>query len=101
MADDVLLDVEAQVALVDVVDQRRRHRQQLGGEVAHLLGDLERGDALADQRLVDEEVEEPDLGLGDVADRVRVDADELEEGDEREAGGEDRPCARTASASCS
>ena len=43
---------------------------------------------LADQRLVDVEVEEPDLGVGDLADRLGVDADELQEGDEREPGRE-------------
>ena len=42
-------------------------------------------DALADQRLVDVEVEEPHLGLGDLADRLRVDADELQQRDQREA----------------
>ena len=46
----------------------------------------ERVDALADQRLVDVEVEEPHLRLGDLADRLRVDPDELQQRDEREPG---------------
>ena len=43
------------------------------------------GDAVAHQRLVDVEVEEPHLGVGDLRHRLAVDADELQEGDEREA----------------
>ena len=50
-----------------------------------LLGHLERGHAVRDQRLVDVEVEEADLGVGDPAQTLRVDANQLEEGDEREA----------------
>ena len=48
----------------------------------------ERVDALADQRLVDVEVEEAHLRLGDLADRLRVDPDQLQQRDEREAGPE-------------
>ena len=44
------------------------------------------GDAVAHQRLVDVEVEEPHLGVGDLRQRLAVDAHELQEGDEREAG---------------
>ena len=55
------------------------------GQALHLLGDLEPVDAVADQRLVDEEVEELDLGVGDLRERLAVDAHELQEGDEREA----------------
>ena len=44
------------------------------------------GHAVADQRLVDVEVEQADLGVGDRGQRLAVDAHELEEGDEREAG---------------
>ena len=96
VADDVLLDVEAQVALVDVLHQRRGQRQQVARQALHLLRHLERVDPLADQRLVDVEVEEPHLGLGDLADRLRVDADELQQGDEREAGLEHlAPCPRS------
>ncbi len=90
VADDVLLGVEAQVAVVDVVHERPGLREEVAREALHLLGHLERVDALGDQRLVDEEVEQAHLGLGDLADRLRVDADELEQGDEREAGVEDR-----------
>ena len=38
---------------------------------------------------MDVEVEEADLGVGDPAQALDVDAQQLEEGDEREAGGED------------
>ena len=86
VADDVLLDVEAQVALVDVLHERRRQRQQLARQPLHLPRHLERVDALADQRLVHVEVKEADLGLGDLADRLGVDADELQQRDERKAG---------------
>ena len=54
--------------------------------VAHLLGDLQRRDLVLHERLVDVEVEEPDLGVGDAADRLGVDPDQLEEGDQRESG---------------
>ena len=86
VADDVLLDVEAQVAVVHVLHQRAGDGEQVGRQVAHLLGDLERRHLLLHQRLVDVEVEEADLGVGDPADRLGVDADQLQEGDEREAG---------------
>ena len=89
VADHVLLDEEAQVAVVQVLGQRRRQRQDVGGEVAHLLGHLQLRDGVADQRFVDVEVEEADLGVGDPPHRLHVDADQLQEGDEREAGGED------------
>ena len=102
VADDVLLDVEAQVALVDVLHQRRGQRQQVAGQALHLLRHLERVDPLADQRLVDVEVEQPHLGLGDLADRLRVDADQLQQ--RRRAGSRRRarrPCCSIASTSCS
>ena len=54
-------------------------------QARHLLGHLEARHAVADQRLVDVEVEELDLGVGDLRQRLAVDAHELEEGDEREA----------------
>ncbi len=41
VADHVLLDEEAQVAVVQVLGQRRRQRQDVGGEVAHLLRHLQ------------------------------------------------------------
>ena len=43
------------------------------------------GDAVAHQRLVHVEVEEPHLGVGDLRERLAVHAHELQEGDEREA----------------
>ena len=58
------------------------------GEPLHLLGHLEPGDAVAHQRLVHVEVEQAHLGVGDLGQRLAVDAHELQEGDEREAGGE-------------
>ena len=88
VADHVLLDVVAQVAVVEVLGERRRQRHDFGGEVAHRLRHLQLGDAVADQRLVHVEVEEADLGLGDPPHRLHVDADQLQEGDQREAGGE-------------
>ena len=60
------------------------------GEARHLLGDLQARRAVADHRLVDEEVEELDLGVGDLRQRLAVDAHELQEGDEREPGVEHR-----------
>ena len=86
VADDVLLDEVLQPALVDVVHDRRREREQLRGQSFHLLGDLEALDPVADQRLVDVQVEELDLRVGDPRQRLPVDADELQEGHEREAG---------------
>ena len=65
-----------------------RERQQLAREPLHLLGHLQPGDAVAHQRLVHVEVEQAHLGVGDLGERLAVDADELQEGDEREAGGE-------------
>ena len=65
-------------------------RQQLAREVRHLLGDVEHRRAVADHRLVDVEVEEPDLGVGDLRQRLAVDAHELQEGDERQPGVEHR-----------
>ena len=88
VADHVLLDEEAQVAVVQVLGQRRRQRQDVGGEVAHLRRHLQLGDGVADQRFVHVEVEEADLGVGDPPHRLHVDADQLQEGDQREAGGE-------------
>ena len=74
---------------MEVFGQRRRQRQDVGGEVAHLLRHLQLGDAVADHRFVDVEVEEADLGVGDAADRLHVDPHQLQEGDQRQAGGED------------
>ena len=70
---------------MDVVHDRRGERQQLARQPLHLLGHLEVRHPVLDQRLVDVEVEEADLGVGDPRQRLAVDAHELEEGDEREA----------------
>ena len=74
---------------MEVLGQRRRQRQDVAGQLAHLLRHLQLGHGVADQRFVDVEVEEADLGVGDPPHRLDVDADQLQEGDEREAGGED------------
>jgi hypothetical protein len=84
--DHVLLDEVLEVALVDVVHDRRRERQQVTREVFHLLGHLQAGHAVAHERLVDVEVEEARLGVGDLGERLPVHARELEERDQREAG---------------
>ena len=60
------------------------------GQPFHLLGDLEPGNAVAHQRLVDVEVEQLHLGVGDLRQRLAVHADELQERHEREAGVEYR-----------
>ena len=71
---------------MDVVHDRRGERQQLARQALHLLGHLDVRHAVVDQRLVHVEVEEAHLGVGDPRERLAVDAHELEEGDEREAG---------------
>ena len=59
-----------------------RARSSISSAISHA------GHAVAHQRLVDVEVEEPHLGVGDLRERLAVDAHELQEGDEREAGRE-------------
>ena len=86
VADHVLVEEVLQEALVDAIHDRRGEREQVAREPLHLLRHLEVVDALVDQRLVDVEVEELDLGVRDPRQRLPVDAHELEEGDEREAG---------------
>ena len=76
---DVLLDEVRQEALVHVVHDRRGERQQLAGELLHLLGHLQPGHAVAHQRLVHVEVEEAHLGVGHLRERLPVDAHELQE----------------------
>jgi hypothetical protein len=71
---------------MQAVHHRRRERQQVGGERLHLLRHLEPRHAVAHQRLVHVQVEQLDLGVGDLRERLAVDADQLEERDEREAG---------------
>jgi hypothetical protein len=89
VADDVLLDEITQVALVQVLRQRRRQRQDVGRQLPHLLRHFQLRHGVADQRFVDVEVKEAHLGVGDPPHRLRVDAHQLQEGDERKAGGED------------
>ena len=86
VADHVLVEEVLEEALVDAVHDRRGEREQVAREALHLLRHLEVVDALVDQRLVDVEVEELHLGVGDPRQRLPVHAHELEEGDEREAG---------------
>ena len=90
-ADDVLLEEVAQAAAGGRSSMiGAAQRQQLGREVRELLGDVQHGRAVADHRLVDVEVEELDLGVGDLRQRLPVDAHELQEGDERQPGVEHR-----------
>ena len=90
VADHVLLHVVLQEALVHEVHQRRRHRQQVASQVLHLLGHLDARDALAHQRLVHVQVEQPHLGVGDLAQRLAVHPRQLQECHQREAGGQHR-----------
>ena len=89
VADHVLLEEEAQVAGVQVLGERCRQRQDVGCQPSHLLGHLQLRHRVADHRLVDVEVEQPHLGVGDAANGLHVDTDQLQEGDEGEAGGKD------------
>ena len=84
--DDVLLEEVVQQPLVHGVHDRPGQRQQLGREVRELLGDVQHGRAVADHRLVDVEVEELDLGVGDLRERLPVHAHELQERDQRQPG---------------
>ena len=59
------------------------------GELLHLLAHLPSRDAVAHERLVHVEVEEADLGVGHLRERLAVDAHELQQRDEREAGAQD------------
>ena len=90
VADDVLLDRPREEALVHRVHDRRGEREHLAGEALHLLGHLQARDAVAHERLVHVQVKEPHLRVGDLGNRLAVDAHELEQRDQREAGGEDR-----------
>ena len=68
--------------------QRRAQGEQLVCQLAELLRHLGRGHAVTDQRLVYVEDEQPRLGVGDLAQRLAVDVEHLEEGDHRKAGHE-------------
>ena len=59
-------------------------------ELLHLLAHLPARDALAHERLVHVEVEEAHLGVGHLRERLPVDAHELQQRDEREAGAQHR-----------
>jgi hypothetical protein len=69
---------------VHVVHQRRGERQQVAREPLHLLRHLQPRHVLAHQRLVDVQVEQPHLGVGDLRERLAVHATELQEGNEGE-----------------
>ena len=87
VADDVLLDEVLEVALVDLVHDRRGQRQQLAGSATPSARPISTPVAPdAHQRLVDVEVKQPHLGVGDLRDRLAVDAHELEQGDQRKPG---------------
>jgi hypothetical protein len=90
VADHVLGHVVLEEAPVHVVHQRRGDRQQVARQPFHLLGHLEARHALAHERLVDIEVEQAHLGVGDLGQGLPVDAAQLQERDEREARREDR-----------
>ena len=57
----------------------------LAREALHLLGDLDARHARAHQRLVHVEVDQAHLGVGDLRDRLPVDAHQLQERRQREA----------------
>ena len=57
-----------------------RTRSSISSAISHA------GHAVAHQRLVDVEVEEPHLGVGDLRERLAVDAQRAAEGDAREPG---------------
>ena len=84
--DDVLLDEVRQEALVHAVHDRRGQRQHLARELLHLLAHARPRDALAHERLVDVEMEEAHLGVGHLRERLPVDAHELQQRHQREAG---------------
>ena len=67
-------------AVVDVAEQRHHERDQLADHPFHLLADLRAGDTGSHQGLVDVQVHEPHLGVGDLPDRLRVHAGQLQEG---------------------
>jgi hypothetical protein len=90
VADDVLLDEVGEEAAVHVVHDRRGEREQRPRQCLELLGDLEAGDAVAQQGLVDVEVDEAHLGVGHLRERLTVDARELLERLERQPRVEDR-----------
>ncbi len=77
--DHVLLDEVAEQPVVHVAQQRHDERDQLARQPLHLLGDLHVGHALAHQRLVHVQVDQPHLGFGDLRDRLPVHARELQE----------------------
>ena len=68
--------------------------EAIGKEIArqplHLLGHLQAGHALAHERLVNVEMKEAHLGVGDLGERLAVDPAQLQEGDERKARAQDR-----------
>jgi len=72
---------------VDVLHDRRGQRQQLAGQALHLLGHLQAGNPVAHQQLVDVQVEQAHLGVGQLGQRLAVDPHELQEGHQRESGG--------------
>ncbi len=79
VADHVLLDELREQTAVEVVHERRREREDLAREPLHLLGDLHARDARAHQRLVHVQVDQAHLGVGDLGDRLPVDAHQLQE----------------------
>ncbi len=85
MTDDVLLDEVLQVALVDLVEHRRSEREHVTRERVHLLGGLDPGRPRSHQRLVDIQMEQAHLGIGDLGHRLAIYPDQLQQSHEREA----------------
>jgi hypothetical protein len=71
---------------VQVLGQRCRQRQDVSRQLPHLLRHFQLRHGIADHRFVHVEMEEAHLRLGDPPHRLRVDADQLQEGHERKAG---------------
>ncbi len=88
--DQRLLDEVPQEMTVHVDHERRREGKKLVCQLAELLGHLGCRNPVPDQGLVDVEDEEPRLGVGDLAERLPVDVQHLQEGDERKTGDQHR-----------
>ena len=90
VADHVLLDEVREEATVEVVHDRRREGQRLARQALHLLGDLHARHTLAHERLMDVQVEQAHLGVGDLRDRLPVHTLQLQERRQRKPGVEHR-----------
>ena len=84
VADHVLLHEVSDVSVVEVLEQGNGGRRRGFDQLVQLLGHLHRAQPVADHRFVDEEVEQPHLGVGDAANRLRIDPGELDQGLDRQ-----------------